>query len=103
MPRVQVYLPDDLYAELKQRKLPASELLQEAVRAEVRRQKLIDEADAYLKEAIDKYGEPDPEDIAWAEEFVREIKEHRAEYAAKQAAAERVDKPSRRKPVKKAS
>jgi post-segregation antitoxin (ccd killing protein) len=104
MPRVQVYLPDDLYAELKQRKLPASELLQEAVRTEVRRQKLIDEADAYLKEAIDKYGEPDPEDIAWAQDLVRGIKEHRASSAAKQAAAaQRVEKPSRRKSVKKAS
>ena len=37
MPRVQVYLPDDLYDELKRRNLPASELLQVAVRTEVER------------------------------------------------------------------
>ena len=40
MPRLQVYLPDDLYAQLKEHGLPASELLQEAVRAELRRRAL---------------------------------------------------------------
>ena len=34
---MQVYLPDDLYAVVKERQLPASELLQDAVRAELRR------------------------------------------------------------------
>ena len=45
---MQVYLPDDLYEQVKTRHLPASELLQEAVRAEVRRQDLLGETDAYL-------------------------------------------------------
>lgn len=85
MPRIQVYLPDDLYDEVKSRKLPASELLQNAVRAELRRLKLIDEAEQYLKEMIDEFGEPDPEDVAWAEEFVADIKRHRATHAAKVA------------------
>ena len=35
MPRMQVYLPDDLYEQVKRRHLPASELLQEAVRADL--------------------------------------------------------------------
>ena len=39
MPRLQVYLPDDLYDQLKARGLPASELLQTAVRAELERQR----------------------------------------------------------------
>jgi hypothetical protein len=85
MPRMQIYLPDDLYDEVKARKLPASELLQNAVRAELRRLKLIDEAEQYLKEMIDEFGEPDPADIAWAEDFVADIKKHRAAYAAKVA------------------
>jgi hypothetical protein len=34
MPRMQVYLPADLYELVKKRGLPASELLQEAVRTE---------------------------------------------------------------------
>jgi post-segregation antitoxin (ccd killing protein) len=38
---MQVYLPDDLYRELKARKLPASELLQGAVRDEIRRLDLL--------------------------------------------------------------
>jgi len=48
MPRLQVYLPDELYDQLKARRLPASELLQDAVRAEVRRQDLSAEADRYI-------------------------------------------------------
>jgi len=48
MPRIQVYLPDDLYQQVKERGLPASELLQEAVRAELRRQELLEQTDLYL-------------------------------------------------------
>ncbi|MFN0027924.1 MAG: ribbon-helix-helix domain-containing protein [Acidimicrobiales bacterium] len=50
MPRVQVYLPDELYEELKRRALPASELLQAAVRAEIRRLNLLAATDAHLAE-----------------------------------------------------
>lgn len=39
---MQVYLPDDLYRQVKARRIKASELLQEAVRAEVRRQERIE-------------------------------------------------------------
>ena len=35
MPRIQVYLPDDLHRALKKRGLSGSELLQRAVRAEL--------------------------------------------------------------------
>jgi post-segregation antitoxin (ccd killing protein) len=48
MPRLQVYLPDDLHAELKRRNLPASELLQEAVRRELRRLDLLEATDRHL-------------------------------------------------------
>jgi hypothetical protein len=71
---MQIYLPDDLYAEVKSRKLRASELLQDAVRAEIRRQDLIDAANEYLAELIAETGEPSPEDLAWAEDFVAGIK-----------------------------
>lgn len=43
MPRVHVYLPDDLYQTVKERQLSASKLLQEAVRAEMHRQALLEE------------------------------------------------------------
>jgi len=68
---MQVYLPDDLYDEVKARKLPASELLQDAVRAELERQAIIEAADEYLSELIEEVGEPSPADVAWAEAIVR--------------------------------
>jgi len=74
MPRMQVYLPDDLYDELKERGLPASELLQEAVRAELRRQSLLDATDAYLTGLIDEVGEPTPDDVARAEAIARRLR-----------------------------
>ena len=73
MPRMQVYLPNDLYEQVKTRQLPASELLQEAVRAEVRRQDLLGETDAYLAGLLDEVGEPSPQDRARAEAIARRI------------------------------
>ena len=70
MPRLQVYLPDDLYAEVKSRGLPASELLQGAVRAELRRRKLLEATDQYLAELVAEVGEPTEADRTWAREFV---------------------------------
>jgi hypothetical protein len=58
MPRMQVYLPDDLYRSVKKRQLPASELLQKAVRAELRRLDLLAESDRYLRELVAQVGEP---------------------------------------------
>jgi len=58
MPRMQLYLPDDLYALVKSRGLPVSELLQKAVRAEVRRLDLLGETDRYVTKLIDEVGPP---------------------------------------------
>lgn len=58
MPRLQVYLPDDLYKKLKARGLPASELLQNAVRAELKRQDLLAETDKYLTSLMERVGRP---------------------------------------------
>ncbi len=58
MPRIQVYLPDDLYKMVKSRGLPASELLQKAVRAELRRQDLFAESDKYLSALVAQVGSP---------------------------------------------
>lgn len=76
MPRVQVYLPDQLYAAVKERGLPASELLQEAVEAELRRQQLNEEADGYLAELIVEVGEPSARERARANAIARRIREH---------------------------
>jgi hypothetical protein len=55
---MQVYLPEDLYRLVKKRRLPASELLQSAVRAEVRRRDLLSETDRYTASLIADVGEP---------------------------------------------
>ncbi|MGH9165036.1 MAG: hypothetical protein ACRDZW_05930 [Acidimicrobiales bacterium] len=74
MPRMQVYLPEELYRAVKERELPASELLQEAVRRELRRQELRRETDRYLAELIDDVGEPSAKAIARAGALSRQIR-----------------------------
>jgi post-segregation antitoxin (ccd killing protein) len=82
MPRMQVYLPDDLYQQVKARHLPASELLQDAVRTEIRRRDLVGEADAYLAGLVAEVGEPSPEDRASAGAIARRIASRRAPQAS---------------------
>ncbi len=74
MPRIQVYLPDDLYGAVKDRQLPASELLQGAVRAELRRQELLEETDRYLSELVEEVGEPSPASVKRAERLVQRVR-----------------------------
>ena len=75
MPRVQVYLPEDLHAELKRRGLPASELLQIALRAELERQDALSETDKYLEELVAEIGEPSEQDQSQADAIARRIRE----------------------------
>jgi len=74
MPRMQVYLPDDLYDAVKKRDLSPSELLQGAVRAELQREALLQETDRYLAELIDDVGQPSDDTIAKAEALSRRIR-----------------------------
>jgi post-segregation antitoxin (ccd killing protein) len=76
MPRVQVYLPDDLYRQLKERSLPASELLQEAVRSEIQRQVLLEAVDEYVQNLANEVGEPSAEAMARAEAIADRISRH---------------------------
>lgn len=78
MPRMQVYLPDDLYRAVKERELPASELLQEAVAAELRRVELNEQADVYLEELIADVGEPSVRERARADAIARRIRDRTA-------------------------
>ena len=71
---MQVYLPDELYRAVKERGLSASELLQQAVRAELRRQGILDETDRYLADLAEKVGEPSAQSIARAEALSREVR-----------------------------
>lgn len=74
MPRVQVDLPEDLHEELKSRGLPASELLQDAIRAEVERQDAIQDAEQYLAELEAKVGEPGARLRTQADAIARRIR-----------------------------
>ncbi len=79
---MQVYLPDELYRQVKERGLPASELLQEAVRAELHRRELLAHTEGYLSDLVAEVGEPSPHDIARAEAIARRISDHHAEQAS---------------------
>lgn len=81
MPRMQVYLPDDLYQELKDRGLPASELLQRAVRAKLRRRVAESETDRYLADLRAEVGEPSPDQRARAATVVRRATKRRPKRA----------------------
>jgi hypothetical protein len=73
MPRMQVYLPDDLYRLVKKRRLPASELLQSAVRAEVRRLDLLSETDRFTSNLLAEVGEPGQDERARAKALAQRI------------------------------
>ena len=81
MPRLQVYLPDDLHEELKQRGLPASELLQTALRAELARQDALDETARYLEELEAEVGVPDDVQRSRAEAISRRVRDRALEQA----------------------
>ena len=79
---MQVYLPDELYRAVKERDLPASELLQEAVEAELRRQRLNDEAQRYVQDLIAEVGEPSTRERARAAAIARRIRDRAAARAS---------------------
>ncbi len=76
MPRIQLYLPDDLYQQVKEYDLPASKLLQNAVREELDRRDKVAALQVYVDELRAEVGEPSTEDWAWAEEIVDRIDQH---------------------------
>lgn len=56
MPRIQIYLPDELYSAVKTSGMPISELSQNAVRAALRREQLQAETEVYLDELSVRLG-----------------------------------------------
>lgn len=71
MPRVQIYLPDDLHQAVKELQLPISELAQHAVRVELRRRQLAAVADQYLSQlAVELGGPPTADELAAADAWI---------------------------------
>ena len=68
-----MYLPDDLYDLVKKGRLPASELLQDAVRAEVRRRQLLAEGEKYVAELTAEVGKPTARQRAAAAAVVKKL------------------------------
>jgi metal-responsive CopG/Arc/MetJ family transcriptional regulator len=77
MPRIQVYLPDELHRALKRSGLSPSELLQDAVRSELQRRQQIAQLDEYLSELQGEVGKPTRAEKARAEAVVRRITRRR--------------------------
>ena len=73
MPRMQVYLPTDLYEIVKQSRLSPSELLQEAVRTEMRRRTLQTSSRRYTAELAAQVGQPAPRERARAVAIAKRI------------------------------
>ena len=71
---MQVYLPDDLYRAVKDRGLPASDLLRRAVQAELRRQTLLEETARYVDELIAEVGTPDDAAMARAKAVADQVR-----------------------------
>ncbi len=78
---MQVYLPDDLYTQVKARGLPASELLQKAVRAELRRLDLLAETDRYITDLVAEVGPPAASDRTRAAAVARRLARQRTRQA----------------------
>jgi hypothetical protein len=71
---MQVYLPDELHRQVKQEGLPVSEILQQALRAELTRREKLAAIDEYVKELVAEVGEPTAEDYARAERLAAQIR-----------------------------
>ena len=81
MPRMQVYLPEAIYVQVKARGLPVSEILQNALAAELRRQDLLAETDRYVGDLIAEVGAPTPVQRARAAALARRLSRRAARKA----------------------
>lgn len=70
MAKMQVYLSDELHRAVKDLDLPASALLQAAVRQELRRRELEADAWAWLAEMELRHGPVDAAELADARKWV---------------------------------
>lgn len=78
---MQVYLPDELYKQVKARGLPASEILQKAVRAELRRLDLLAETERYVDRLVAEVGAPTDEDLKDADAVAERLARRRTRKA----------------------
>lgn len=73
MPRVNIWLPDDLHRAAKELRLPVSELAQRAVAAEIERHRKAAALDAYLAELDAELGPATDEQVAEADAWLKKV------------------------------
>lgn len=73
MPRMQVYLTDELHRRVKDEQLPVSEILQEALRRELLRREKLAALEDYLSELGEEVGEPTAADHAFVEQLMAQL------------------------------
>ena len=73
MPRMNIWLPEDLRREANDLRLPLSELAQRAIPAELERHRKAAALDAYLAELDDDLGPATADEVAEAEAWVDKL------------------------------
>jgi hypothetical protein len=73
MPRVNIWLPDDLHRAAKELQLPVSELAQRAIAAEIDRHRKAAALDAYLGELDAELGPATAEPTADADAWIEKV------------------------------
>jgi hypothetical protein len=73
MPRVSIWLPEEIHRAAKELQLPISELAQKAVSAEINRRKKLDLLEAYLAELDEEFGPETPEETAEADAWIERV------------------------------
>lgn len=73
MPRMQVYLTEELHRRVKDEHLPVSEILQEALRHELSSREKRAALDAYLNDLASEVGDPTADDHAFVERLMAQI------------------------------
>ncbi|MGI8816314.1 MAG: hypothetical protein ACR2G2_13840 [Pseudonocardia sp.] len=74
MPRMQVYLPDELHRAVKSEGLPVSEILQDALRRELARRERLAALDEYLAALSTEVGEPSTEDHEQVDRIMAQLR-----------------------------
>jgi post-segregation antitoxin (ccd killing protein) len=87
MPRVNIWLPEDLHRAAKELQLPISELAQHAIAMEVERHRKIAALDDYLAELYEELGPATADQVAEAETWVKKLTDPAGEDAAQSQSA----------------
>lgn len=78
MGKLNVYVPDELEAIIRQKELSPSVLLQDALQNHLTEEDRQELMDRWLADAAERNGPPTAEDLAWVEQVMAPIYEREA-------------------------